>query len=149
MSNMSTFVNPFLIRSLTSEETSKEFQSLRRIISEQTITKQLLDAIMQGSLPTSIFVTWLTVCNSPEVIKQSLRQKHSLRIRFLGIKQFKGGLESAQWKELWQGLGGTAGLIDILSDLSVLEVRAMCKAISQSARIGDNESNRTIVTELF
>ena len=146
---MSTFVNPFLIRSLTSEETSKEFQSLRRIISEQTITKQLLDAIMQGSLPTSIFVTWLTVCNSPEVIKQSLRQKHSLRIRFLGIKQFKGGLESAQWKELWQGLGGTAGLIDILSDLSVLEVRAMCKAISQSARIGDNESKRTKVTELF
>ncbi|KAF2625650.1 hypothetical protein BU25DRAFT_108276 [Macroventuria anomochaeta] len=149
MSNMSSSINTGLLRTLTPGEIPSELHTLRLKLSDDTITQQLLNAIECGSLSTPVFAAWFGVCRSPVVVRESLTQKLSVHIRVLGIKQLKSGLESAQWGKLWDGLGGTAGLLDILSDLSVLEVKAACRAIGRCARDGNVASKRTRVTELF
>ena len=72
-----------------------------------------------------------------------------MHIRLLGIEQLKSSLKSTRWEKLWDGLGGTVGLLDIFSDLSVVEVKAACKAIGRCARGADVASRRARVTELF
>lgn len=146
---MTTTLNTQLFRTITTEDTRKELEALRSKASDDTITEQLLDAIERGSLQTPIFAAWLGVCKNSNVVEKSLRQKTSVRIRYLGIKQLKNGLESAQWRVLWDELGGTAGLLSVFCDLSVSEIQAICKAIGRSARVGDIDNKRACVTELF
>jgi hypothetical protein len=146
---MSASFNAAYLRTRTEDELPAALEALRATSSDETITQQLINAVERGSLSTSTFAAWLGICKSPIVVLQSLRQNVSIHIRLLGIKQLKSGLESTQWQELWEGLGGTAGLLDIFSDLSVLEVRAACKAIGRSARWGDLDTKRIRVAELF
>lgn len=146
---MASFVNTGLLRTLSPDELPSELHTLRLRFSDDIITHQVLGAIERGSLSTSVFAAWIGVCKSPIVIQQALKQKLSIRIRLLGIKQLKAGLESAHWEKLWDGLGGTAGLLEILSDLSVLEVKSACKAIGRCVRNTDVASKREKVTELF
>lgn len=146
---MSKIIDPGFFRTLDVKETRKELEALRLKASNEAITEQLINAIEHGSLPTSVFAAWLSVCKTPNVVERSLRQKSSVHIRFLGIEQLKSGLASAQWKDFWDGLGGTAGLLNIFSDLSVWEVQFACMAIGRSARVGDVGSKRAYITELF
>ncbi|KAF1357622.1 hypothetical protein EJ07DRAFT_128193 [Lizonia empirigonia] len=146
---MSNVIETGFFRTIDVNETRRELEALRLKASNEAITEQLLNAIEHGSLPTSTFAAWLSVCKTPNVVERSLRQKSSVHIRYLGIEQLKSGLASAQWKEFWDGLGGTSDLLNIFSDLSVWEVRYACKAIGRSARVGDVDSKRAYITELF
>ncbi|UPX10497.1 uncharacterized protein EKO05_0001155 [Ascochyta rabiei] len=146
---MSIFIDTNFIRALHPDRTRTELKALRGSASDEKISEVLLDAIERGSLSTSTFAAWLSVCRSPHVIEKSLRQKTSVHIRYLGVKQLKKGLGSAHWEELWDGLGGTSGLLDVIGDLSVLEVRATCKALGRSVKTRDTEHKRARLTELF
>lgn len=153
---MSPSIDTAVIRTLALEELPSELQSLQLTCSDESITQQLLDAVESGSTSASIFGVWLGVCKSPIVIQQALRQKISVRIRHTGIKQLRSGLESSRWEEIWEGLGGTAGLLEIFGDLSVEEVKAACKAINRLTCNGDLTRTdsylvrkRACVTDLF
>jgi hypothetical protein len=153
---MSPFIDTAVIRTLALEELPSELQSLQLKCSDESITQQLLDAIERGSISTSVFGVWLRFCKSPVVIKQALRQKISVRIRHAGIKQLRSGLESSRWEQIWEGLGGTAGLLGMFGDLSVEEVKAACKAINRLTCNGDLTRTdadlirkRACVTEFF
>lgn len=153
---MSPSIDTTIIRTLALEELPLELQSLQLNNSDESLTQQLLDAVERGSISVSVFGVWLGFCKSSIVLEQALRQKISIRIRNLGIKQLRSGLESSRWEQIWEGLGGTAGLLDILSDLSVEEVKAACRAISRLACNGDLTRidtdltrKRARVTDLF
>ena len=146
---MPSSIDAGLLRTLTPNKRPSELHRLRSILSDDEITHQLLDATERGSLSTPVFAAWFGVCKTPVLIRLSLTQKSSVHIRLLGIKQLRRGLRSAQWQELWDGLGGTVGLLEILSDLSVLEVKTACKAIGRCVRAGDVGKKQERVTELF
>lgn len=153
---MSPSIDAGIFRTLALEELTSELQSLQLDHSDESITRQLLDAVERGSISTSVFGVWLGFCKSPIVIEQALRQNISIRIRHAGIKQLRSWLESARWEQLWDGLGGTPGLLEILGDLSVEEVKATCKAINrctcngdQTRRDTDLMRKRVCVTDLF
>ncbi|OSS53809.1 hypothetical protein B5807_00744 [Epicoccum nigrum] len=137
------------LRSLALDQLPAELSTLRSESTDDTITEQLLGAIEHGLIPTSIFAVWLGICKSPLAVRQALKQRISVKVRFLGIAQLKHSLQSAQWEEFWDGLGGSAGLLDLLGDLSVREVRSACKAIGRVATEGDVLRKRQRVTELF
>lgn len=153
---MDLSVDAAILRTVALEELPSELESLRLRTSDESITKQLLNAVGRGSISTPVFGIWIGVCKSPYVIQQALIQKLSVRIRHLGIKQLRRSLESPQWEQVWQGIGGTAGLLEIFSDLSVEEIKAVCKAISRCTSDGDLTrkdehltEKRERVTELF
>lgn len=146
---MSSFIDTQLLRILNKNELLRELRTLRPSVTDEAITQGLLSAIGRGSISTSVFAAWFGICKTPYVISKALKQNVSVHIRLLGIKQLKTGLESAQWNALWDGLGGTAGLLELFSDLSVMEVKAACKAIGRCTRDGDPNRKRERITELF
>ncbi|KAJ8110309.1 hypothetical protein OPT61_g6818 [Boeremia exigua] len=149
VSNMHPTINTKTLRNVATDEVISNLKSLQLELPDNDITAQLLEAIERGSLSTTVFDSWLRVYKSPVVIRHCLRQKVSVQIRFLGIDQLEKGLQSTQWEDIWEGMGGTAGLLEAFSDLSVLEVRSACKAISSSARNESMIHKRERVTELF
>lgn len=146
---MQPSINTSLLRNSAFDKLLAEFKTIQQQWPDNEITEQLLDAIEHGSISPTAFDAWFRVCKTPSVIKRALSQKVSVRIRFLGIGQLKKGLASKQWEDLWDGLGGTAGLLMIFSELSVLEVKAACKAIGRCAKEHDTVAKRNRVTELF
>lgn len=146
---MPTAINTKTLRTLALDQLPSELSNLRSESPDDTITEQLLGAIERGLIPTSTFTVWLGICKSPFAVRQALKQRISVKVRFSGIAQLKHGLESAQWEEFWDGLGGAAGLLALFSDLSVREVRSACKAIGRIATDGDVLRKRQRVTELF
>jgi hypothetical protein len=56
---------------------------------------------------------------------------------------------SSRWKHIWDGLGGTAGLLNIFADLSVHDVRTACKLLAKSGRGKHALEKRPYITELF
>jgi hypothetical protein len=146
---MPTAINTKTLRTHALDQLPAELSNLRSESPDDTITEQLLGAIERGLIPTSTFAVWLGICKSPFAVQQALKQRVSVKVRFSGIAQLKHGLESAQWEEFWDGLGGAAGLLVLFSDLSVREVRSACKAIGRITTDGDVLRKRQRVTELF
>ncbi|KAF1848806.1 uncharacterized protein K460DRAFT_353745 [Cucurbitaria berberidis CBS 394.84] len=114
-----------------------------------SITTQLLQAVERGAVPPLTFAPWLGVSKSPKVIREALTQNKSVLVRKLAIKQLELGLCSSRWKETWGGIGGTAGVLHIFKDLSVLEIRQACEAIGRCAKGKDLNEKRACYTELF
>jgi hypothetical protein len=137
------------IRTSTLAELRDYYNELARTADSDSITAQLLQAVERGSIPPLAFAPWLGVSKSPSVIREALRQRVSVSIRKFAIKQLRLVFSSSRWKEVWDGVGGTAGLLDIFSDLSVLEIPAICKALGRQGRHKQNIGKSECLTELF
>jgi hypothetical protein len=117
--------------------------------SEELGTQQLLRAIERGSIAPTTFAPWLSITKSPFVIVQGSRQNFSVIVRQASTMYLGKTLRSSQWKRIWDGLGGTAGLLELFSDMSVHDVRIACKLLAKCARGKDALEKRRCVTELF
>lgn len=137
------------IRSSTSAELRDYYTQILDDVPIQEITTQLLSAIERGSISPLTFGPWLGVAQSPLATREALNQDKSVLVRKLGIKFLRKGLCSSRWRETWDGVGGTAGLLDIFADLSVIEVKAACNAIGRSGRGADLNAKRELFTKFF
>ncbi|RMZ69619.1 dna-binding hexbp [Pyrenophora seminiperda CCB06] len=137
------------MRSSTKGALRDYYKQLLSDASAEIITAQLLEAVERGSIPPSVFAPWLDVSQSPTAIREALIQNKSVQIRSLGVAQLRKALSSLQWQENWDGVGGVAGLLDIFADLSVLEIKEVCKAIGSCGRGDDLDEKRRHFTELF
>ncbi|CAO2654079.1 Nn.00g108120.m01.CDS01 [Neocucurbitaria sp. VM-36] len=137
------------IRISTPAQLRDYYNELAHHLPVESITTQLLQAIERGSIPSLTFAPWLGVSKSPAVIHTALKQNKSVLVRKLGIKQLRHDLSSPRWKETWDGIGGTAGILDIFHDLSVIEVRQACKAIGGCAKGKELKEKRKCYTDLF
>ena len=97
--------------------------------SATTVSINLLEAIQLEVLPPTIFDTFLTSVKSPWPIKEALSQEHSKQVRYAAIRRFGKDLKGLGWDDAWQEVGGTKGLLDLFSHLSVLEVKELCNVI--------------------
>ncbi|KAI8938330.1 hypothetical protein NX059_005981 [Plenodomus lindquistii] len=125
------------------------YDELRAEASEEIITAQLLNAVESGSIPPITFSPWLGITKSPSIIRHALQQNHSVEIRRLGIKYFRKRLNSVTWRDAWAGVGGTSGVLGIFADLSVKDIRSMCKALGHFATGKHLVEKREQVTELY
>ncbi|KNG46361.1 dna-binding protein hexbp [Stemphylium lycopersici] len=137
------------IRSSTPPELRDYFRDLLKNASVESITQKLLRAVDVGSIPPVSFAPWLGVSNSHTPVREGLIQDKSALIRRLSIKQLRKLLSSSHWRETWDGLRGTVGLLSIFENLSGLEVHEACKAIGRSARGRDLVEKRITFTELY
>lgn len=123
-----------LLRGLSPVEVVSVFRNALLSIPLETVSEHLFSGVVDGSILPHIFEIWVDVSKSPVVIKAALRQTDSLKIRRAGIRQFGKRLRSKEWKETWDGLGSTEGLLDLLSGLSVLEVKQFSGVVLRSTR---------------
>ncbi|KAF1938746.1 hypothetical protein EJ02DRAFT_473066 [Clathrospora elynae] len=137
------------IRTSTPAELRDYYNELLKNTTIESITAQLLQAIEIGSIPPLTFAPWLGVSKSPATIRGALRQNKSVLVRKIAIKQLRNALSPSAWKTTWDGIGGTAGLLEIFADLSVLEVREACKAIGRYGKCKEMVEKRRCVTEFF
>ncbi|KAF3904848.1 hypothetical protein ABW20_dc0105631 [Dactylellina cionopaga] len=135
---------------LRSSHPGEVAQYLRRSCtesSEEVITEQLLATVESGSLPPHIFGIWLS--SSPYALGPALKQNFSVRLRVYGIKRLGKSLLSSKWKETWEGLGGTEGLIQLFCEFSVPDIQNACILIALSAKGKDLYEKREKFTELL
>ncbi|KAH7113225.1 hypothetical protein B0J11DRAFT_541743 [Dendryphion nanum] len=138
------------VRASKSADIANYFKELRSSITNESITDALIDAIESGSIEPSVSIIWLGVSDSPITLKKALQQRISIQVRHAGIKRLKKVLEStAKWKNTWDGLGGTRGLLELFSNFSVNEIRAVCSALGSCAKRDNAEEKRATITELL
>ena len=108
---------------------------LRHASEEQsagTVSNHLLEAIKLEALPPTVFDTFLTSVTSPWPFREALSQEYSKQVRYAAIRRFGRDLKGVDWESAWQEVGGTDGLLALFSQLSVLEVKELCKVIGLS-----------------
>ena len=140
------------LRNLSTRELALHLRHASEKQSASSVSTHLLTAIELEVLPPTVFDTFLTAVGSPCPLKDALWQRHSKRIRQAAILRFGRDLKKVDWKDAWQEVGGTEGLLDLLSQLSVSEAKKLSKAIAscstRSAVKNDIERQRRI-TELL
>ena len=120
-------------------------------LSAKTISTHLLEAIELQTLPPTVFDTFLTSVQSPCPLRDALWQRSSKQVRYAAIQQFGKNLKGVDWEDAWQELGGTSGLLDLFSQLSVLETKELCKVIgrcSGRSAVKNGMERQRRVTEL-
>ncbi|KAF3904929.1 hypothetical protein ABW20_dc0109037 [Dactylellina cionopaga] len=137
------------IRSYTAREAAQYLRNAVARSSEEDITQQLISAVECGSIPPSIFAIWLPASQTSIVLYQALKQETSIYIRKLALKELQRCLGSKSWKETWDGLGGTQGILNMMRNFSVSEIKGICRAIGRSTKVSDIQEKREAVTELL
>ena len=97
--------------------------------SARTVSTRLLEGIELELLPPTVFDIFLTSVKSPCPFNEAFSQGQSKQVRYAVIQRFGRDLNGAGWEDAWQEVGGTKGLLDLLSRLSVLEVKELCNVI--------------------
>ena len=120
--------------------------------SARTVSINLLEAIELEVLPPSVFDTFVTSVKSPWPFKKALLQGHSQQVRYAAIRRFGKDLKGVDWEGAWQEVGGTKGLLDLFSQLSLLEVKQLSEVIGHCPRrsvIKNHIERQRRITELL
>ena len=136
------------LRDLQPRELAYEFRQLLADYSENTVSAQLLANIGEGSVPPSVVGVWLSVSKSPVALADAL-QSHSILARRYAILSIGKALRKPQWRNVWNYLGGTEGLLSIFAELSVQEVKLLAKVIGRCSKGQKDEEKQQRVTELL
>lgn len=108
-------------------------------LSPDAISHHLLHGVSTGSLQPIHFTIWLQFCKSPAAIRLALAHADSRAVRQAGIKQLGRQLASARWRETWDGLGGVAGLQDVLRGLPVVEIKQFVSVVVRAVKGADDD----------
>lgn len=146
---MTTLLDAKRIRTSTHAQLREYYLELFHEGFKEDVTDQLLQAIERGSVPPHTFALWLRISKSPHAIYKALLQNKSIHVRQSAIKQLQANLRMSTWRKTWDGIGGTAGVLEIFADLSVLEVRQACRVIGRSAKGADLAAKRECFTDLL
>lgn len=116
---------------------------------ELDISIFLFSAVEAESLPPTIFSTWLTISTSISTLLRAFKQDFSIYIRYSAIKRFKKLVRHRNWEQVWNGIGGTAGILQLLSKFSVAEVQTFISSLPRQLNSSENAEQRVKITELL
>jgi hypothetical protein len=95
------------------------------------ISQELLHATAIESLPPRVYKLWLCACPDTTAIILGLRQTHSNLIRTAAIRAFHKWFRTARCVDIWNAMGGTEGIIDMLATFSVDHVTDFSKQVGR------------------
>ncbi|KAF2656454.1 hypothetical protein K491DRAFT_597002 [Lophiostoma macrostomum CBS 122681] len=148
---MSSYIDTQTILYTPPRDVAQHLRDVLQSASIETVTQDLLFSVERGSIPPAIFTIWLGVSRSPIPLKVALEQNVSVEIRKIGIKRLKKNLKSSDWRVTWQSLGDLPGLLTLIADLSVQDVRAICGSLGHCAKGTGQEvaEKREKITQLL
>lgn len=124
-----------IIRNSEAKELATYLRKVAGSTTSQSVTDELLTAISSESVPPGAFTVWLSASGDPGPLRQAVQQDHSRSIRTAGIRRFGKWFRTSRLTEAWQVLGETAGVLHVLSRLSVYDVKQFCSEIGRSGTI--------------
>jgi len=116
---------------------------------ECDISTFLFSAVENESLPPTIFSLWLSISSSTSTLLRALEQDFSVYVRYVAMKRFKKLVRRRDWTQVWNGVGGTLGILTLLSKFSVIEVQTFIRSLPQQLNKPENTEQREKVTELL
>lgn len=137
---------------LSPRQLALRFRSASKEQSARKVSIYLLKTIEFEALPPTVFDAFLASAESPCPVKDALWQQHSKHIRCAAIRRFGKDLKGVGWESAWREVGGTEGLLDLLSQLSVLEVKELSRVIGRCpgrAAVKNGIERQRRVTELL
>jgi hypothetical protein len=109
-------------------------EASHRAEAASTITDQLLKAVREERIPASVIQIWLSIVRSPSATVAAVRQPHNALVRQGAILLLSAHLRRAEsFPETWDALDGADGIVKLLSELSVRDVRALLKSFRATA----------------
>jgi len=116
---------------------------------EHEISRYLFSAVENESLPPSTFSIWMNISTSTSTLLRALEQDFSIHIRYAAMKRFKKLVRHRDWIQVWNGLGGTLGILKLLSQFSVKEVQRFISCLPRQLDRPENAEQRGKMTELL
>nr|POE90660.1 hypothetical protein CFP56_60273 [Quercus suber] len=118
--------------------------------STKAVTDELLSAVLVGSIPPKIFHVWLSASHDADVLQDAINQDHSRTIRSAGLRHFGRLFCGPRLQEAWRAIGGTPGILNILSRVSVHDVHKFCTELGKGGTVKVESALRQRCTdELF
>lgn len=130
------------IRRLRDAKPADQAVLLRRALTSPTanntsITSQLLDSVATGSLPDLPVRTWLSIAEDPRVTVAVVCQRHSVTLRRLALPVLTAQLRGdATFAPTWDALGGSEGIVKLLSQFSLTDLRLFIRSLRGIALAG-------------
>ena len=144
-------LNIRLIKDGTIKEFVSYLDNLGQDHSNINICQSLLEAVGDEDLPSSIFTIFLPWSKSASAIAACIRQGPSRSVRRIGIKHFGKAMGNAKrWESTWTAIGESQGLMDVMAEASIKEIKALADAIGSCNRgIGRVRGREKVVEELL
>ncbi|CAH0048123.1 unnamed protein product [Clonostachys solani] len=102
-----------------------------------SITSQLLSSVATGSLPDLPVRPWLSVAEDPRVTVAVVCQPYSVTLRRLAMPVLTAQLRGdATFKPTWDALGGSEGIVKLLSQFSMTDLRLFIRSLRGTALAG-------------
>jgi hypothetical protein len=136
-----------LLREPPGDDLAAHFKLLLRSYEEQEISLELFRLAEQEAIPPTTVAVWLGVSKSPEAVLLALKQEFSISIRQYAVKAFGKALHNNDWRKFWEGVGGTAGVLELLTRFSVNDVNYFFGRLRKHIRSTHSAKGR-LMTEL-
>ncbi|KAK5175186.1 uncharacterized protein LTR77_000323 [Saxophila tyrrhenica] len=137
------------LRNSTGSELSTYFRELHDTIGPQVVFKHLLDGVDVESFPPRVVTTWIHGFAQIEQLLEAMKFRHSNMVRRVAIRRFGLRVGSKQFPEVWKVAGGTEGLLQLMTRLSVHDVGHLCRMLGANAtKRAHRELRQQCMTEL-
>lgn len=137
------------LQQLAPPELAVYFRELLKDGSEDSISAHLFSAVERQSLSPTIISVWLSIARTPATLLEALTQEFSVHTRRIAIKRLFKLLRGSQWRENWEGVGGTRGLLSLLKSFSVLDIKMCLLLLPKTLNGPDRTEKQANVTELL
>ncbi|KAF2664739.1 hypothetical protein BT63DRAFT_96977 [Microthyrium microscopicum] len=126
------------------------FNELREDHSDTAVYQSFSNAVGNEELRPGLFSIIFSWMKSIEIVALCLQSEKSQFIRRQAIKHFGRALaKPKEWESAWRAVGGSQGLVNLFSRISVLEVKALSGAIGRCNRGQHDLTKReTVIEEL-
>jgi hypothetical protein len=125
-------LNVRLLRDGTNKEIVAYLNELRQNNRDITICQSLFELVDKEYIPPQIFSVFLPWSKCYVATELCIRSSPSCFVRNQGIKQFgKALIDAEEWEPAWEAIGGTNGIVDLCAELSVIDVKALLRAIGR------------------
>ncbi|KAF9895122.1 hypothetical protein FE257_000024 [Aspergillus nanangensis] len=126
-------LEPKLLIRLRHGDLAQHFQSLIRDHHVDSINNQISHLIHTESLPATVYAIWLPIAlrDAPHLLATALTDLESHGIRLAAISAISRSFRSPKWRSTWKTLGEAEGIIALLTQLSITDVRAVLTALGR------------------
>ncbi|KAI5861469.1 hypothetical protein GGS23DRAFT_612019 [Durotheca rogersii] len=147
---MSLDLNNRTLRTSSSKELVEYFRQSLRSVGWKPISDHIYASIDSGAIPPIVVHVFLCVCKEPGAIVESLCQNVSAVGRHVAINHFGKLIRTEFFPDMWKSVGGTPGMLALMSAMSVYEVRLLCQCIGGSSTATHHGRQRQeCMSELF
>jgi hypothetical protein len=136
-----------LLRRSTPPELASHLLALVEEYPEHQISTHLFNMAEQEAFSPMVLSIWLYIAASPETLLEGLKQDFSVSIRLAAIKRLAKTWQTKRWRRVWLAIGGTSGLISLLAQFSVAEIKAFLRYMN-CTKGPDTEERGKLMSEL-